>query len=543
MNRLWCVGLVLAVGCGSKPGAVAGDDQPPPDAADVDACASCAGDTGTFVSAITGSDANPGTKAMPLKTIGAGIAAAKALGGAQIVFVGQGGYPEKVTLAEGISVDGGYECNAAACTWARDLGAFESTIANQDYEGVLAGATITQATLLDGFKIIGKDGAPPAAPGSVGVTIAGGSPTLRGNKILGGNVTAGGTAGADRSIGIAVRTTGAAAVVIENNDVAGGQASGISAAISLEAVSQVASLATVRANVLRGGLAKRSVGVFAPGARQGTLVVNNDITAGSSTGGASLGIEVSSRMTIDGNRIDADPATVGTCTTPTQWCAGIASESASVTITNNVVYGPKAGRSAGVYLGEFEVAAGEVILNANYVNGGGDAGSAISTTRTESAAVVVTIGTCNNCGFTGAVGRVRNNILDGGLNQNRFGVREDPAMGRTMSLEALEANDLVFSANLPLRNDTLYRRVSSMGFPTDIKALVQLNMSTAPPASKNKSADPQLDATWHLATASPCVERGRRDRGPGDRLRGGSSARQRCGRHRRRRAALAHVAH
>src|SRR4026209_379904 len=57
---------------------------------------------GTFVSALTGDDANPGTKASPVKTIAAGMANAVTIGNAQSVVVAEGTYAEKVSLAEGI---------------------------------------------------------------------------------------------------------------------------------------------------------------------------------------------------------------------------------------------------------------------------------------------------------------------------------------------------------------------------------------------------------------------------------------------------------
>ncbi len=510
--RLVCAGLLLAFGCGGDP-AVHEDDIADDDAG-VDGSTNCAQpedcpeDSGTFVSTLTGADTNPGSKTMPMKTIAAGIAHAKMLGGDQSVFVAQGTYPEKVALAEGVDVNGGYECNATTCGWSRDLTAFESTITNQDFEGVLAAAGVTSATLLGGFKIIGKDGVPPLAPGSVGVTIAGSSPTLRGNTIVGGNVTSGGASAADRSIGIAVRGSGGASATIENNTVSAGTAIGLSAAITLEQVTGAISLATVTSNVLRSSTARRSDGIAAFGGGTGTVIANNDISTGNSQGGTSNGIETNSTMAIDSNRINVVANAVGTCTQATTWCAGIASSGGSQTITNNVVYGPRGFRTAAVFLVEAEQPAGTVKVNGNYLNGGGTGGSSTGGARNVSSAVVVAIGPCTTCGLKGMVGRIRNNILDGGINLDRFGVREDPAQNKTTTVETLDANDFWFSTNLFGRNDTLYRQVGQFGTPIDIKSTVVLDNGSSPNASLSLNEDPLIDATWHLGSRSGCIDAG-----------------------------------
>ncbi|CAN5710947.1 hypothetical protein BH11MYX3_BH11MYX3_20230 [soil metagenome] len=518
--RSWSIALLFALGCGTN-AAGGADDAPPTDGhpgGDADPCedpADCPTDSGTFVSAMTGAESNPGSRAMPFRTIAAGMAHAKALGGAQVVFVAQGDYREKVTLAEGIDLNGGYQCNPMSCTWSRDIAMFTATITNQDFEGVLAPPGVSSVTLLSGFTILGMGGVPPTAPGSVGVTISGSAPTLRGNKIIGGNVTGGGATSADRSIGVAVRGTGSNIVAIENNEIIGGSGVGLSAAISLDNAGGVNSAATVTANVLRSGPARRSDGISAFGAGPGTVIANNDITSGNSSGGSSNGIETSSPMVVTGNRINADAPMVGTCTQTNLWCAGITSYSATLAITNNVIYGPKGFRTAAVFLTELEAPAGEIVLSSNYLNGGGSGGNVSGTTRNESAGVVVSIGQCNNCGLKGVVGRVRNNIIDGGINLNRYGGREDPTQQKTARLSVLDANDIVFSTVLPNRNDVLYRQVSSLGTPTDIKSLSFLNQMTAPPAQSNESDDPLLDSTWHIAAQSPCINAGLPTDSPG----------------------------
>ena len=80
-----------------------------PDLAFMDA--NCDGIDGVIASAIfvdrpDGDDANPGTRSLPLKTIGAAITAAKAAG--KDVYVTAGVYDESLTLQTGVSVYGGY---------------------------------------------------------------------------------------------------------------------------------------------------------------------------------------------------------------------------------------------------------------------------------------------------------------------------------------------------------------------------------------------------------------------------------------------------
>jgi hypothetical protein len=270
---------------------------------------------------------------------------------------------------------------------------------------------------------------------------------------------------------------------------------------------RMTAIAAVVGNTIRSGAGRRSVGIVAYNAADGTLVANNDITAGNSNGGASHGIEVGSTMTIDGNRINVDQAVVGTCMAPQQWCAGIMSESSTTVITNNVVFAPKSTRSAAVVLGEFEIPAGAVVVNGNTFNGGGIGPTSSIGARNQSAAIVVTIGPCNTCGFNGFVGRIRNNILDGGLNMERFGILEDPAQGRTMRPELIE-NNLFWFATQAGRTDTLYRQLSAQAAATDHKTDADVNGVTSPPAASNINADPKLDATWHLAAGSPCIDTG-----------------------------------
>src|SRR5260221_12742770 len=77
---------------------------------------------GTYVSGATGIDTNPGTKAMPVKTIAQGIKNAQAIGGKLTVYVGNSHYPEKATLVEGVRLEGGYHSDMTTCAWMRNPG-------------------------------------------------------------------------------------------------------------------------------------------------------------------------------------------------------------------------------------------------------------------------------------------------------------------------------------------------------------------------------------------------------------------------------------
>lgn len=64
---------------------------------------------GIFVSASTGVDSNPGTRAQPKRTLAAGVNAAAAVD--RDVYVTEGTYPELVQVANGVSVYGGYSAS------------------------------------------------------------------------------------------------------------------------------------------------------------------------------------------------------------------------------------------------------------------------------------------------------------------------------------------------------------------------------------------------------------------------------------------------
>ncbi|MBX3222104.1 MAG: hypothetical protein KF795_16420 [Labilithrix sp.] len=136
-------------GAGCTPG---GSDLPDPQGIDSD----CDGIDGTKASAVfvapTGTANGEGTMDAPLSSITAAIARATEIGATQ-VLVAAGTYPERVTLAGGIGVYGGYRLPG----WTRDLTAV-SEIAPAATMAVVA-ENLTQPTTIQGFTIKSAPGA------------------------------------------------------------------------------------------------------------------------------------------------------------------------------------------------------------------------------------------------------------------------------------------------------------------------------------------------------------------------------------------------
>ncbi|MDB4994745.1 MAG: uncharacterized protein JWM74_2177, partial [Myxococcaceae bacterium] len=457
---------------------------------------------GTYVSLDRGVDTAAGTQAAPVKTIGKAIANAVTIGGTQTVFVAGGHYPEKVTLVEKVSLEGGNLCTTASCTWTRDIAANDTAILNQDFEGVLAGSTITRATRVDGFRIMGKGGVTTASPGSAAITLDGASATVTNNKLVGGDVTGGPSPGATHSAAIAILapTVDPQGALIDKNQITGGASSNISSGVFF--TSKVfpptgTSVAVVTNNTIRGGTAVQTRGILANNTGAGTLLSTNTILAGTCNGGQSWAISMDNVVTVDSNLLNVDQPNVGTCASTTAWSGGIQSLSSTSTIINNVVFGVRGTRTTAVILQEAEKPAGAVILNGNYLDG---AGIGLAGNPTNSAAIVLRIG-----GGTNAIlGKIRNNILAGGFDENRFGVFEEQIQNKTNKPAALENNDFFFSTQAG-RKDVFYRAWTANAIVDTTTAPALLALPTA-----NFTADPLVDATFHISKspASPCINAG-----------------------------------
>ncbi len=172
-----------------------------------------------------GLDTNPGTGLLPMRTIAAAIARAAMPGSTPIVCVAAGAtclatadYPEAITMANGVSVYGGYQ--ALGATWPR-LPACVTRIVDPNAVGVVFPATVTSPTILDGFTVQGH-----SDPANAAITVNGSTGAIVNNDIVIGGA---GTT----SVGIDVVSTSAtvATPLITRDAVSGGTGSALSIGI------------------------------------------------------------------------------------------------------------------------------------------------------------------------------------------------------------------------------------------------------------------------------------------------------------------------
>lgn len=144
---------------------------------------------GTFVGPTgVGAPGNPGTQALPVSTIAAAQANAALIGGGADVCVcdtaaaGPSIYNEDVTMVEGISVMGGFNC----ADWSRAIATYVTTIQDTTTTGVKFPAGITAATALDGMTVLGLGGNTMT---STAITVTNSSPSLLSVTATGGLAT------------------------------------------------------------------------------------------------------------------------------------------------------------------------------------------------------------------------------------------------------------------------------------------------------------------------------------------------------------------
>lgn len=343
----------------------------------------------------SGDDADPGTEAEPMLTIGAGITAAEALGIPSEVRVSGGLYDESVTLVEGVSLFGGYSTD-----WAlRDADKYTTTIAdpavadgvwNSPNCAICAGGTITTDTIIDRFTIQGGGGefssgifaGSGGAPTIQNNTINGGSgdkaygihnynsssPYIAGNTINGGSGrnsygiyndessspsiagnTIDGSSGGSYSYGIYNGDNSLPA--IQNNTINGGSGGGHSYGIYNDNTSSL----TITDNIINGGRGGYSYGIYSNNSLPN--IFNNTI-AGGSGGNFSYGISSRNSLpNIFNNTIGGGSGGHYSC--------GIYNDFSSSTIYNNAIDGGSGDSSRAIYNG----GSSPSIYN-NTINGG-----------------------------------------------------------------------------------------------------------------------------------------------------------------------------
>jgi hypothetical protein len=471
---------------------------------------------GVYVAGDVGNDNDPGTSDKPVATIAKGIELASQRGKPTDVYVAakanSGKYNDPLTFIEGVSLYGGYDCTAAPCSWARDFQKNVTLIAGTDYRGLVIGDEISRVTVIDGFQIFGKGTSPNVAPGGVALTIEG-APTVRNCKVEASPATSG-TQGSVRSIAVAIigpSSKDPNGPLIEKNDIRAAQANEESVGIWMAVRVGAGTAATVAAEIthnaaIRGGAGVRSYGIFARRTAAATLVDGNNITSGPSgsvgSEGGSWGIVAGGQMTIRRNQINQSAAvanTSGPSCAGEAWCGGIRSDQGALVIESNIIKGVRGGNTAAVILVGVEGAnPPAVALNGNTLDPVGDG----SDTGSTSAAIQLQ----NDSLFDVTIGKVRNNILLGGVNATRYGVYESKT-GKQIHLAALENNDFFLTPRQDPSGDFAYFYWN--GSAATQYTFAQLASVQTPSPNANISVNPKLDpATYLLQSGSPVVDKG-----------------------------------
>jgi len=457
---------------------------------------------GTFVSAAIGDDSNPGTTAEPLRTIKAGMTNAATLGMMQPVFVAEGQYDEDITLVEGVDLWGGYSCvDKTDCSWTRDWTTYISTIGCQDNDGIVAGDEITAETTIDGFTVIGHSGN-PGNGNHLSAFFIQGTPRIINNHVSGGDAQ-GCTSCSTRAIVVTGLPSAVERTLIEGNVIEGGS-SGVSVSNGIEVSN--GGTADILANEITGGDGTWSHAITLSANAGQVSVIENDVHAGScgsSTGTGTTGairIGHSIAPLIDRNRINADSNLVGSCSSyaGNWWNTGIESEGSAAIVTNNVIYGVPAPRSAAVLLADCEGTCqpSQVELINNTLDGSG-------VTSSVSAAVVFKT---FKQGQNIQVGKVANNILLGGVSATSYGGLEDVSTATGVGVGGSTAEPKTFDNNDIWGATVLYRAWD--GTQDQLFLDIAAVNSGVNGANENISADPALDATLHLTAGSPCIDKG-----------------------------------
>jgi hypothetical protein len=514
----------------------------------------CTSLNGVFVDQATGKDTSSGTKVAPVATIGKGLAL-----GSPRVYVAGGHYREDVLLADNVSLFGGYDKTFTK----RDLAATPSVIEgvgtdpySGDARGMVAPATVTSKTLVDGFTIRGKKN---AVGRSAAVTVAG-SPVFTDCIITAGEAATNAAVSVVSSVGAApaqptfrrVAATGASAaypggysvgmacnqasLIIDASALSGGKAFSNNYRNSATAIGLSATgcrFTATQSKFLGGPEADHSVGIYGNNA-QGYLVdVQADGQGLAGYGSVGMGLEKTCSVVAERSRfrggngcggrggwglaasdsmLQLDRAAIGGSSNGTNtWCetSGLYLVRSGARVTNSLIWGGEGNVANAVNLNLGNGQTGEVDLNGNYLTGGGNPRMFSSVSR--------------GINFEGdspsatTRGVIRNNIINGGAGQMAASsIREGrgPQGGCAGQPRLVENNDLYHVGG----NGGLYVECSNTGMGVKVITNVSdLNTMTSGPSAKaNLSSDPKLTSedlaipnAFHLLDkTSPCYDTG-----------------------------------
>ncbi|HJL18643.1 MAG TPA: choice-of-anchor Q domain-containing protein [Sandaracinaceae bacterium LLY-WYZ-13_1] len=410
---------------------------------DADPSSLCGG-IGTYVSTAGDDSSGDGTRDAPVRTIAQGIANAVTIGGATTVVVAGGTYDETVTLVDGVSIAGGFDCPSLPCSWAHDPAAHETIVdGGSGANAMEADDTISRATVLEDLTLLA---------GSTGLRIIGGSPIVRRVRV-------------DAQTGITSWSGGDPR--IESSTIVGAFAG-----VTMEGDGEIVTSDVEGAPAIR--------------TRGPSLVQHNAIHASGDTG-----IWVGGSTLIDGNVINEDASRVGTCASSSGgFCSGVAIWGGSPELTNNVIYGMGGAMSSAIAIVHGELTVEEPLVHSN----------TLYVSRTPGGAGSIAAGvTCRSFFGLAEFGEIRNNIVIGADAGTSYGFYEEDHTAGRQCRPVLMENNAFFDVDHVARfsgtpSETLYTSVS--------------DANTESWATGNLSTDPMLDADHRLQAGSGCIDQG-----------------------------------
>lgn len=443
------------------------------------------GGLGTYVSSLIGSDDNPGTQAEPVETIGKAIENAESIGGEQTVFVGEGQYFAAVTMANEISVTGGYCCDTNECEWTQNIGSCESVLDVDTVPAVHFGTTVTKDTSLSGFTIPGTSlgGVPSELHATVLVEGAG---TIDFNTIQGPDVAC----SEFECVTAGVAVVGDDGSSLDFNTITGGTSTAAASTAVL-----VTAGASLKNNDLFGGTGQRVKAlVVRLDSNVNAIVSGNIITSGTCQGsdpvvyGAELVNDQAGTGRIEFARNEVNVThTAGNCSNCVDGfpCSGVAVFGArDIDVKSNIVAGIRdVDLGAAVTIFGLGTGVGVLEINGNTLiapEGAGTAHAAVATWAEGGASV--------------SRGVLRNNILLGA-----YGIYEASGPGTQVTPETVEHNAFDPSS------DGAWRRWdgSSETLEVNSDAVNALGFGDG-----NIDDDCALDVLLRLTESSDCIDAG-----------------------------------